>query len=133
MNCDWVQQNVCLYLYNELADDARHELEQHIQRCTACAAELAAQQEFQTQMNVLPVEEPSASFLAAARMRLQEALEATEQNRAWYHRLAFDPTAWLRQVALLAGAGGGNADRRLRLWAGHNVQRAGWQARLHDY
>jgi hypothetical protein len=98
MNCDWVQQNVSLYLYNELADDARHELEQHIQRCKACAAELADQQEFQAQMNALPVEEPSASFLAAARMRLQEALETTEQHRAWYHRFVFDPTAWLRQV-----------------------------------
>ncbi len=98
MNCDWVQQNVSLYLYNELADDARHELEQHIQRCKTCAAELAAQQEFQAQMNALPVEEPSASFLAAARMRLQEALETTEQHRAWYHRFVFDPTAWLRQV-----------------------------------
>ena len=98
MNCDWVQQNVSLYLYNELADDARHELEQHIQRCKACAGELAAQQEFQAQMNALPVEEPSASFLAAARMRLQEALETTEQHRAWYHRFVFDPTAWLRQV-----------------------------------
>lgn len=98
MNCDWVQQNVSLYLYNELADDARHELEQHIQRCKACAAELAAQREFQAQMNALPIEEPSASFLAAARMRLQEALETTEQHRAWYQRFVFDPTAWLRQV-----------------------------------
>jgi len=98
MNCEWVQQNVCLYLYNELADDARHELEQHIRRCPACAAELSAQQDFQEQMSAIPVAEPSASFLAAARMRLQEALETTEQHRAWYHRLAFDPTAWLRQV-----------------------------------
>ncbi len=98
MNCDWVQQNVSLYLYHELADDARHELEQHIQRCPACAAELTAQQEFQAQMNVLPVEEPSASFLAAARMRLQEELEHTEQRRAWYDRFAFEPAAWLRQV-----------------------------------
>jgi hypothetical protein len=49
-------------------------------------------------------------------MRLQEALEATEQNRAWYHRLAFDPTAWLRQlrfspalaaVILIVGFGSG--------------------------
>lgn len=98
MNCDWVQENISLYLYNELADDARHELEQHLRRCTDCAAELSAQQEFQAQMNVLPVEEPSASFLAAARMRLQESLETAQQNRAWYHRFAFDPTAWLRQV-----------------------------------
>ena len=98
MNCDWVQENICLYLYNELADDAQHELEQHLRRCTSCAGELAAQREFQAQMNVLTVEEPSPSFLAAARMRLQETLETTPQHRAWYHRIAFDPTAWLRQV-----------------------------------
>ncbi len=98
MNCEWVQQNTALYLYDELADDARHEFEQHVRRCRDCGAELAAQQEFQEQMNLLPVEEPSASFLASARMRLQESLETTQQNRAWYHRLAFDPLAWMRQV-----------------------------------
>jgi len=98
MNCDWVRQNITLYLYGELADDAQHELEQHVVRCTACGQELAEQQAFQTQMNALPVEEPSASFLAAARMRLQEALEQENPRRAWYQKLAFDPTAWLRQV-----------------------------------
>jgi Putative zinc-finger/HEAT repeats len=116
MNCEWVQQNITLYLYDELADDARHELEQHIARCKSCAADLAEQKEFQVAMNSLAVEGPSPSFLAAARMRLQEALETTEQRRAWYHRLAFDPTAWLRQVRFspalaavifLAGFGGG--------------------------
>ena len=116
MNCDWVQQNLGLYLYHELADDVRHELEQHVRRCSACAAELAAQQDFQAQMNALPVEEPSASFLTAARMRLQESLETVEQHRAWYHHFVFDPTAWLRQmrfspalaaVLLIAGFGSG--------------------------
>ena len=116
MNCEWVQQNITLYLYNELADDARHELEQHIGRCPACAAELAAQQQFQTAMSALPVEEVSPSFLAAARMKLQESLEQVQPHRAWYHRLAFDPTAWLRQVRFspalasiifLVGFGGG--------------------------
>ncbi len=116
MNCEWVQQNTALYLYDELADDARHELEQHLRRCPDCAAELAAQQQFQEQMNALPVEEPSASFLTAARMRLQESLETAQQHRAWYHRLAFDPMVWMRQVRFspalamvifLVGFGGG--------------------------
>ncbi len=98
MNCDWVQENITLYLYGELADDARHELEQHTTRCPGCAAELTEQQEFQAQMSALPVEEPSASFLAASRMRLQEALEQVQPHRAWYQRFAFDPSAWLRQV-----------------------------------
>ena len=116
MNCEWVQQNITLYLYDELADDARHEVEQHMTRCQKCAAELGEQKEFQREMNALPVQEVSPSFLAAARMRLQEAIEHVEPHRAWYHRLAFDPTAWLRQVRFspalasvifLVGFGGG--------------------------
>jgi len=116
MNCDWVQQNITLYLYNELADDARHELEQHITRCPSCASELTAQEQFQSAMSVLPVEEVSPSFLTAARMSLQESLEQVQPHRAWYHRLAFDPSAWLRQVRFspalasiifLVGFGGG--------------------------
>jgi anti-sigma factor RsiW len=116
MNCDWVQQNITLYLYSELADDARHELEQHVARCTSCAGELSAQQQFQNAMSVLPVEEVSPSFLAAARMKLQESLEQVQPHRAWYHRFSFDPSAWMRQVRFspalasvifLVGFGGG--------------------------
>jgi hypothetical protein len=98
MNCEWVKENITLHLYGELADDARHELEQHIERCKSCAAELADQREFQAQLSALPVIDPSPSLLAASRMRLQESLESIEPHRAWYHRFAFDPTAWLRQV-----------------------------------
>ncbi len=116
MNCDWVQQNITLYLYNELADDAQHEVRQHLVRCPACAAELSAQQQFQSAMSVLPVEEVSPSFLAAARMKLQESLEQVQPHRAWYHRFSFDPSAWMRQVRFspalasvifLVGFGGG--------------------------
>ena len=98
-------------------------------------------------MSALPVEEPSASFLAASRMRLQEALEQTTQNRAWYHRFAFDPAAWLRQVRFspalataifMVGFGGGlgamyksmqrHADRRSWSTQMENVQgRSHWR------
>ena len=45
------------------------------------------------------MEEPSPNLLAASRMRLQEALETTEQGGFW-RRLVFDPAAWLRQIQL---------------------------------
>jgi hypothetical protein len=48
-------------------------------------------------LSELPVEEPSPNLVAASRMRLQEGLETAEQGRFW-HRLIFDPAAWLRQV-----------------------------------
>jgi hypothetical protein len=97
MKCEWVKENVLLYVYNELADDARFELEQHLARCADCAAELKTTRKFHAMLSELPVEEPSPNLVAASRMRLQEGLETAEQGRFW-HRLIFDPAAWLRQV-----------------------------------
>jgi anti-sigma factor RsiW len=97
MKCDWVKQNILLYVYNELADDARYELEQHLARCPDCATELKSARKFHAVLSELPVEEPSPNLLTASRMRLQEALETTKQGSFW-HRLIFDPAAWLRQV-----------------------------------
>jgi hypothetical protein len=97
MKCEWVKENVLLYVYNELADDARYELEQHLARCADCTAELKTTRKFHTMLSELPVEEPSPNLVAASRMRLQEGLETAEQGRFW-HRLIFDPAAWLRQI-----------------------------------
>ena len=97
MNCEWVQQNVVLYVYDELPDDARHELEQHVARCQDCAAEVESTRKFRGEFAQFPVQDPSPSLLAASRMRLQEALESAEQG-GWWSRLIFDPMAWLNQV-----------------------------------
>jgi hypothetical protein len=97
MKCEWVQENILLYIYNELADDARYELEQHLGRCTDCAAELKAARGFHATISNLSVQEPTPNLLASSRMRLQEALETTPQGGFW-QRLTFDPAHWLRQV-----------------------------------
>lgn len=97
MKCDWVKENILLYVYNELPDDARYELEQHLARCSDCTAELKSTRKFHAVLSELPVEEPSPNLVAASRMRLQEALETTKQGGLW-HRLVFDPAAWLRQI-----------------------------------
>jgi hypothetical protein len=97
MKCEWVRENITLHVYGELADDARHELEQHVERCADCAAELKAEREFHRLLSQEQAAEPAPNLLAASRMRLQEALETAEQGRFW-HRLAFDPANWLRQV-----------------------------------
>ncbi len=117
MKCEWVQENIVLYVYNELADDARYELEQHLGRCPECAAELKSARAFHATLSQLPVEEPSPNLLAAARMRLEERLETAPQGGFW-RRLTFDPLSWLRQmrfspalaaVILMIGFGGGIA------------------------
>src|SRR5580700_7524083 len=97
MKCEWVKENILLYVYNELPDDARYELEQHLARCVDCTTELKTTRKFHAMLSELPVEDPSPNLLAASRMRLQEGLETAQQGRFW-HRLIFDPAAWLRQI-----------------------------------
>jgi hypothetical protein len=97
MNCEWVKENVTLYVYDELADDARHEVDQHARRCPDCALELKAVRNFTESMNAVPQLEVTPNLLTSARMSLQEALETAEQARGWA-RFTFDPFAWLRQV-----------------------------------
>ena len=97
MKCEWVRENIVLEVYGELADDARHELEQHVARCADCAAELEAEQEFHALLSQDRAAEPTPNLVAASRMRLQEALETAQQGSVW-GRLAFDPMRWLQQV-----------------------------------
>jgi HEAT repeat protein/putative zinc finger protein len=97
MKCEWVRENIVLQVYGELADDARHELEQHVARCADCAAELKAEQDFHALLAQDKAEDPPPNLVAASRMRLQEALETAKQGTMW-SRLTFDPGIWLRQV-----------------------------------
>jgi anti-sigma factor RsiW len=115
MKCEWVKENILLYVYDEVADDTRYELEQHITRCKNCAAELESLRQFRASISQPAVDDPSPNLLAASRMKLQEALETTEQNRFW-RRLIVDPAAWLQQmrfspalaaILLIAGFAGG--------------------------
>jgi hypothetical protein len=97
MKCEWVRENIVLEVYGELADDARHELEQHVSRCADCAAELKAEQAFHALLAQDRAADPSPNLVTASRMRLQEALETAKQG-SFFSRLAFDPAIWLRQV-----------------------------------
>jgi hypothetical protein len=97
MKCEWVRENIVLHVYGELADDARHELEQHVARCADCALELKAEQNFHALLAQDRAEDPTPNLLASSRMQLQEALETAQQGSI-LSRLPFDPVSWLRQV-----------------------------------
>src|ERR1017187_7560935 len=130
MKCEWVKENILLYVYDEVADDTRYELEQHITRCANCAAELEGLRQFRASISQPAVDDPSPNLLAASRMKLQEALETTEQNRFW-RRLIVDPATWLQQmrfspalaaILLIAGfAGGVGATYKIAAGNGGNL------------
>src|SRR5438270_8680396 len=114
MNCEWVKANGTLYVYEELPDDARYELEQHLAKCASCAQEMDSLRELHSVMSMNAVAEPTPNLLASSRMKFQEALETAEQTRSsrwtldlagWLHQVRFSPA--LAAVLLMLGFGAG--------------------------
>jgi hypothetical protein len=100
MNCEWTKENIVLYVYDELADDAKFAFENHVRQCPGCRQELDSALEFKNGMAALPVQEVSASFLAANRMQLQESLEHAAQARSFLSSFVFDFAGWMHQIKL---------------------------------
>ena len=97
MNCEWTRANAALYVYDELKDDERYELERHVERCSGCKTELEAVRGFRMSMSASPLPEPSPNLVASSRMRLSEALETEQPHRGW-HRFTFDLAGWLQSM-----------------------------------
>jgi hypothetical protein len=125
MNCDWVKANVTLYVYDELGDDARLQLEEHVEGCPQCATELQAMRGFQAALLAANPPEPTSQLLAACRMGLFDSLStATAQRRWWewvlWRPLRLAPTA--AAILFLAGFGAGiAATYPIAAWRGARV------------
>jgi len=100
MKCDWTKENLVLYIYDELADDAKFEIENHIRGCVACREELESAKALKHDLSAMPVLEVSPNLLAASRMHLQESLEHAEQNRSAWGMFIFDFAGWMHQIKL---------------------------------
>jgi hypothetical protein len=100
MNCDWIKENVVLFIYDELPDDARFEFEQHVQHCIGCRRDLDAAREFKSDMSAYPVQDVSPNFLTSNRMALQESLEHAQQQRSGWGMFVFDFAGWMHQIKL---------------------------------
>jgi len=97
MNCDWVKANAVLFVYDELPDGERFELQQHLERCPDCAREADALRALQKVASFPPRLEPDTSLLAASRLRLSESLEHASPHAAGWRRV-FDVAGWMQSV-----------------------------------
>jgi HEAT repeats/Putative zinc-finger len=124
--CEWVNENAVLYVYGELPDDQRHRLENHARGCGDCRRLIEQERGLQAAMDLEPVEEPSASLVASARMRLEAALDEMpavgrvgrmrQMLSSWGFSLRTAPT--MAGLLLMVGFGGGGL--------------IGWQAHKHE-
>ena len=76
MDCERVQQHIVLAQYGELPDELTFPVEQHLAACEDCRREWNALLLLHEELSLNPVEEVDPNLLTAARMRLDEALDA---------------------------------------------------------
>jgi len=100
MNCEQAQQNIILAQYGELDDDLQFPLEQHLSGCDDCRREWNALLALGEELALAPVVEPSPNLLAAARVRLDEALDEMPPRSAGQRFLG---NAW-RWIGFVQGA-----------------------------
>jgi hypothetical protein len=122
MRCDAAQQNIVLYLYGELDDEAGHALEGHLAECERCRREVQVVQALHHAMTLAPREEPSVNLLAQSRIRLDEALDTIPARRpldriqnifvGWGAQLRSAPV--LAALLVLTGFGAGHVNEVLR-------------------
>ncbi|MGB0063519.1 MAG: HEAT repeat domain-containing protein [Terracidiphilus sp.] len=115
MNCELTHEHIVTGAYGELSDELTHELALHIAGCAACRNEREQMLALKAIADVHHVADPGPNFVARARLRLEEALDALPPKR-WYVRfgerivnnfasLQAAPIAALLLVAAGAGAG----------------------------
>lgn len=75
MDCRSVEERLPLYLYEELAEAERAELDAHLAACPACAGALAELRRLHGALETRPKLEPSPDLLARCRLDLDEALD----------------------------------------------------------
>lgn len=81
MNCEWIQKQISWYLYNELDEDERTALEDHVESCAACAAELERERRFLGNLHARPKLDTSPALLAENRHDLMRSIYRADRLR----------------------------------------------------
>jgi len=84
MNCQRVRTQITLYLYNELDDPERVEMEMHADTCAVCAAEIERERAVGRAFDRRERAAGDATLLAECRARLMETIE--DQPRSVFQR-----------------------------------------------
>ncbi len=98
-SCEEIQSQIAWYLYNELDTDERGVLEDHVESCQACAAELEREKAFLTRLGERRAIEPSAAMLAECRHDLMRSIYRADRLRhesaaAWQDPMRALGEAW---------------------------------------
>lgn len=96
MLCNELEPLIPLYVWEELEESFRVQLDAHVKNCAACAQALEREQQLDRAITACEPAEPPASLLAQCRSELAETLEAIPEMRSVWTRLyeALRPSSW---------------------------------------
>jgi len=98
MNCEQVRAQISWYLYHELAEPDRAAVEEHVEACPACGAEVERERAFLAQLSARPAVEPSSALLAECRQDLMRAIYRAERERHRGAIVVFHPLEAMQQL-----------------------------------
>ncbi len=98
MNCREFEEDLPLFLYEELSGEQKAACEAHAAACEACRASLAETRHLHDVLAERPSREPSTEFLMECRQSLDEALDREQHGwgglfRAWVAALRLRPAS----------------------------------------
>jgi len=103
MSCDEIKSNISWYLYNELDEMERRVVEDHVETCQGCAAEMERERAFLARLGKRSEIEPSPGLVAECRHDLMRSIYRADR---------------LRRQSAPTGIGLGDALQRLWLGMG---------------
>ena len=106
MNCTELNENLALYLYDELRSEQREGIEAHLAGCADCRAQLEQTRRLHKVLSERPSPEPSPDLLVRCRAALEDALDRELTGLSWKSLLSqwasgFGSTARLPIAAAL--------------------------------
>src|SRR5579859_5614291 len=83
MNCSELDENLALYLYDELPGEQRQNIETHLAECAQCRTRLDGIRRLHGVLGERPSPEPSPELLVQCRAALEEALDQELSGVSW--------------------------------------------------
>ncbi len=98
MSCERIQSQISWYLYNELDEEERSTVEDHLESCPVCAAEMERERAFLSRLDARRTLEPSTALLAESRHDLMRSIYRADRLRRESAARAGHPLAVLRDA-----------------------------------
>ena len=74
MSCERIREQFTWYLYNELGEPDRADLDEHLELCASCAVEMEKERALLARLQARPIAEPSGALLAECRHDLMRSI-----------------------------------------------------------